>query len=627
MHFGRPVDISQIHHLLEVIGSRHDCADFRVLSILKALYRYADQLDPATTKAMRRAVLGFKYWMDEPGHDDMCYWSENHQVLFHTCEYMAGQLYPNEVFTNDGRLGSQHLATARVRLLRWMKHRFLYGFTEWLSNTYYEENVAAMAMLIDHCEDSAVATRAAIVLDLLLLDMAAHRCDGHFVASAGRAYEGQKKDPARADVNDILVAAFGQGEMGDLNFERVSATFILSERYEVPPVIKAIAASDTTMRMHFSFGLDLDEVAGRIGPPMDVESTGMFFWLMEAFSTVEAIEVSVKTVREWKLWNNHFLRPFRYIAKPWLLWLRVLPLLVRILNPAIQGLALQRANVTTYRTRCYLLSSAQRYHPGHLGGQQHIWTAALPNRINVFAVHPGAPILDPETGGITPSYWVGNGRNPHVAQHEDVLLATYDTRGRRGLLEPKRARLTHLHFPTDRFNEVVEEPTLLCGRSGKSYIAVRSLRTLVCKGPDDFVQHGTVTGYAVLLSDHSRHATFGSFVAWARRSRLVRRGRRMQLDLGHRHYVLTYRGDMRVNGRPMPDEHPRFDTPFVKAEREADCLDIAFDSHTLHLDFANGVRRIDSDGSLDSDLPRVSRPVVSTWTMLGTEAKDEPYHT
>src|SRR5690606_27598708 len=48
---------------------------------------------------IRVALKDFKYWIDEPGFDDMVYWSENHVILFAAAEYLAGQLMPDEWFT------------------------------------------------------------------------------------------------------------------------------------------------------------------------------------------------------------------------------------------------------------------------------------------------------------------------------------------------------------------------------------------------------------------------------------------------------------------------------------------------------------------------------------------------
>ncbi len=42
-----------------------------------------------------------KYWPDEPGADAMTYWTESHYLLFSAAGYLAGQLYPEMVFTNS----------------------------------------------------------------------------------------------------------------------------------------------------------------------------------------------------------------------------------------------------------------------------------------------------------------------------------------------------------------------------------------------------------------------------------------------------------------------------------------------------------------------------------------------
>ena len=41
-------------------------------------------------RASTRAILGYRYWMDEPGNDVQWYFSENHALLFHTAAYLAG---------------------------------------------------------------------------------------------------------------------------------------------------------------------------------------------------------------------------------------------------------------------------------------------------------------------------------------------------------------------------------------------------------------------------------------------------------------------------------------------------------------------------------------------------------
>jgi membrane protein YqaA with SNARE-associated domain len=67
---------------------------------------------------------------------DMTYWSENHRLLFAAAEYLAGQFWPEEVFISQRNnrkegpagaprpgdmTGKQHMAHARVRVLRWLQ--------------------------------------------------------------------------------------------------------------------------------------------------------------------------------------------------------------------------------------------------------------------------------------------------------------------------------------------------------------------------------------------------------------------------------------------------------------------------------------------------------------------------
>src|SRR5690554_4870033 len=137
---GQSVDERPIHDLCEYINLRLDCADFRLATVLRCLYSYRHLLCDNTLTLMEETTLNFKYFMDEPGDDDMCFWSENHQILFASEAFLAGQLYPNKVFTNSSLTGQQMKRKAKEHILRWLEYRFRYGFSEWHSNTYYEED-------------------------------------------------------------------------------------------------------------------------------------------------------------------------------------------------------------------------------------------------------------------------------------------------------------------------------------------------------------------------------------------------------------------------------------------------------------------------------------------------------
>jgi hypothetical protein len=106
---GRVIDENRIKLLCDYINQRLDCADFRMVAVIRTLYAYDSLLSKEIKEYMEQTVFNFKYWMDEPGDDNMCYWSENHQILFAAVEYLAGQLYPDALFFNAGLTGTQRM--------------------------------------------------------------------------------------------------------------------------------------------------------------------------------------------------------------------------------------------------------------------------------------------------------------------------------------------------------------------------------------------------------------------------------------------------------------------------------------------------------------------------------------
>ncbi|MFN8419564.1 MAG: hypothetical protein U0528_10035 [Anaerolineae bacterium] len=100
---------------LSFLDNRRDCADFYAIGLLALLYRigddphYAAAIAPADRQRIERSFLRFKYWIDEPGIDAMCYFTENHQVLFHVAAYLAGQRWQERTFINSGRSGREQM--------------------------------------------------------------------------------------------------------------------------------------------------------------------------------------------------------------------------------------------------------------------------------------------------------------------------------------------------------------------------------------------------------------------------------------------------------------------------------------------------------------------------------------
>ena len=146
---------------LERIDIREDCADFTAAGLIRFYIENKHRLAEKNKEEIKTTLIGFKYWMDQyDGRSDgMCHWSENHQILFATTEYLAGAEWTDAIFA-DGKTGKEHIELAKTRIEAWMSQRFYYGFNEYYSNNYYPEDIAPMANFIQfaRAEDSETVT-------------------------------------------------------------------------------------------------------------------------------------------------------------------------------------------------------------------------------------------------------------------------------------------------------------------------------------------------------------------------------------------------------------------------------------------------------------------------------------
>ena len=235
------IDHKPILDTIEMVNRRADCSDFYLVGLLGMVARYIDTpgfaqdlVDP-----LQECFLNFRYWMDEPGNDAMCFWSENHQILFHACEVLAGQLLPDETFTNAGMTGAEHQQKGERMALSWLRKRARGGFRDWDSNTYFEEDVLALSHLADLAENDELRELATVVLDKLLFNLAVNSYKGVFGSTHGRSYTPYLKGGHLEPTSGISRLLWGKGIFNDRILGVVSLACAVS--YLLPPVIEAIA--------------------------------------------------------------------------------------------------------------------------------------------------------------------------------------------------------------------------------------------------------------------------------------------------------------------------------------------------------------------------------------------------
>lgn len=583
---GEKVDESNILSVCDFIDHRYDCSDFRMVSVIRSLYDYKHLLSSSTLQKMKETVCGFKYHMADPGVDGMCFWSENHQLIFSTVEYLAGHLYPNDIFTNTKALGLFHKERAFKSLNYWFSTRFELGFVEFHSNTYFEEDIAPLSLLIDLSPDDTIKKQATILMDLLMLDLALHNFRGYFNAASGRCYENQKRYPKTQDILDIMKKAFDLGPIKAYDYTRLSADFIINKTYQVPDVIKKIAHNTQLSIIKDSHGLYLNEVEAYFKHDKNLMTTGLYFWSMEAFTNIHSIDYTMRMFHNWKLHHNTFLYNLKTFDHILIKKLKLMKPLIKLLNPTTQGIAIQRANVYTYKHKDYMLSTAQMHLPKTFGDQQHIGGATVHDDITVFITHPAQAFFDDNSRNFSPSYWVGNGIMPYAFQDKNQSLYVFDLHVRKGMFEKKRALFSHLFFDTSLFDKVFFDINYVIGIKADTIIGIKTLNPLIKHSDDEFRQYGKRTAWSIYI-ESLHDISIDAFTSKVQKTKIVKTNHTYTYDAlsidtkNHKAYV----GEKLVNL-----EYDRLDTPYIKTSRYDETYTISYEQEKFTLNLKELIR-------------------------------------
>lgn len=356
-------DHEELRTTLRQIERRMDCADFMTTALIRLQREYGIPAD--LEEEMKRVLLNFRYWMDEPGQDGMCFWSENHTLMFFESAYFFGGLYPDEVFVRSGRTGRQLRDTARMRIREWLTDVYETGFDEFNSSVYSPLTLAALLNIVDYAEPD-LAAMARTACDEMLRTAARHCFRGILAAPMGRVYRG-------------IIAPWEESMQAMLNWLFPAAP------YATCPSLSFWATT------RYTPPADLEEIAAGTGAFHYTTSNAR----IDGYKTGDYLLTSVQSPRRdgvQRVWQPEEREEMRDHF-----------IYVKSLNEHFHG--------TT------------QFQPGEYGYQQHMWYAALSDDLVVFANHPGHTCED--MSEVRPGYWYGNGAMPALRQQDNVLGAVY----------------------------------------------------------------------------------------------------------------------------------------------------------------------------------------------------------
>ncbi|MER8881067.1 hypothetical protein NKL07_15605 [Mesorhizobium sp. C280B] len=250
---------AMISGTLPAIEDCHDCADFILVPLLWCRKAYGDRLEASLRARVDNAILGYRYWMDEPGNDVQWYFSENHALLFHTAAYIAGGLLPDVRFVRSGRLGREQSAVGAARVRAWLDHFEAWEMAEFNSAPYFPIDLKGLCALYALAPDKDIAERAgkAIIRLLEIVARSAHR--GILTGAQGRSYEHTLRAARSLELSGICRMLWGKGNYG-MRFHALPqlALCLRDHDLSVPDGLAAIASltDDTAWEWTFAQGQD-----------------------------------------------------------------------------------------------------------------------------------------------------------------------------------------------------------------------------------------------------------------------------------------------------------------------------------------------------------------------------------
>ncbi|NLH50033.1 MAG: hypothetical protein GX444_15745 [Myxococcales bacterium] len=573
---------------LNTIASREDTADFDLNAVLRLLYLDREEsILPADLKAlMESTVLTFKYWLDESGPDDMCWWSENHQVLFHAAELLAGQLFPDQIFYNSLATGAEHAAHARELLDRWLAIRGRFGFAEWHSNVYLNETMAALLNLVDYSDDEAITVKAAMLLDELTFDLASNTYDGLYATAHGRTYESHLLDGLTDSTREAAWILLGLGDYLDpSNF--TGAFLATSEKYWPPVILEDIAAAAAPALEHRQRdGLDI--AAGpSYGVGYEDFADILVWWGMTGYAAPPIIAGTFEMVEYYNLWEGYLWSDLAFLR--FLVGSPLLPSLAETYEPLARGVALESAGTYTYRTSAYQLSGVQDYKPALWSAQVQAWQATLDRTAFVFTSYPSIGWLTSLMDGP----WIG-GWLPRATFYRNVGVIQY-WRPELPLIDHLLfADYTHAYFKRSAFDQTAARGHWVIGRKGEAYVALYSQNPPSWSAQNNYelIAPGRENIWIVELGDREHNGPFTQFVN-AVAGATIEIGDRLTYEspsLGE--VVVGREGPLTVAGETV-DLGPfaRWDNPYSFQEYGAQITRIHYDGQRLELDFQTPRRR------------------------------------
>jgi hypothetical protein len=231
----RHQDAAQVsQRVLELLREPQSGDMFWMFPWTAVAYLGRDQLTPEARAAIRSSWRTYF-----PLRGD----TENHWAMYYSSLYLMSELYPDEAGNTwfNGKSSAENLAESRGYLLHWMDLATTIGQGEFNPTHYIGEYAIPMLYLASWAKDPAMRQRGHMMLDWLMVDLAANTLNGVL-----RGPNARTDDTSVIERWNALASFFSWTMFGNTpspaNYGGWGIYFALAaENYELPEVIRRIA--------------------------------------------------------------------------------------------------------------------------------------------------------------------------------------------------------------------------------------------------------------------------------------------------------------------------------------------------------------------------------------------------
>jgi len=225
-----------------ILKDAQNASPSEVLGLLGMLHRFGGhpQFPKELLQPLEDYILSYPYQRTEV-FDIEDVDSESDRILSYAAEILAGQRYPERIFSLSGRTGQWHRQNGERHALEWLYQRGEVGFSDWDSNSSFAEHILALSHLVDLAESETVWEMAAVVMDKLFVTIAINSYRGVFGSTHGRTCASYVKGGLLEPTSGIARLMWGVGIFNHHIAGPVSLACV--EKYEFPSIISDIAVS------------------------------------------------------------------------------------------------------------------------------------------------------------------------------------------------------------------------------------------------------------------------------------------------------------------------------------------------------------------------------------------------